>query len=331
MKIAIFSTKPYDKKFIRQANENYSFNLKFFEEKLNEQNSHLAKGFDAVCAFVEDTLDENTIKKLKENNVCIISLRSAGFNNVDLDAAKKYDISVTNVPSYSPHAVAEHAIGLILALNRHIPKAYNRVRDSNFSLKNLIGFDIFGKTAGIIGTGKIGTCMAKILTGFSCKVLAYDKKPRQECVDLGVEYTDLDNLLKKSDIISIHCPLTPQTKDLINEEKIRLFKKGVMLINTSRGRVLNTKDVVEGLKSKKIGYLGLDVYEEEENLFYQNLSDQIIEDDVFARLLTMPNVIITAHQGFFTKEAMEAIADTTLKNIKQISEKKPCPNNLTKK
>jgi len=333
MKLAVFGSQDYDIKFLEKANEKYSYNITFFNAYLNEKTASLTNGFDAVCIFVQDRVNNTVMDTLAKNGVKIIALRCAGFNNVDLDSAKKNNISVVNVPAYSPHAVAEHAIGLILSLNRRIHHAYLRVRDGNFSLKGFLGFDLYNKTAGVIGVGKIGQEAAKILKlGMRCKVLAYDPYPNKELEKEGiVKYVDLDDLLKDSDIITMHCPLTPQTKHMINKMSIAKMKRGVMLINTSRGAVIETRDTIEALKKGQIGYLGLDVYEEETSLFYKDLSSEIITDDVFARLMTFPNVLITAHQGFFTKEAIETISNTTLSNIEKILKNEKCENELTKK
>ncbi|GAB6189995.1 2-hydroxyacid dehydrogenase [Marinitoga arctica] len=312
MKIAFFSTKKYDMDFFNHANKKYNFDIKYFESKLNEKTAILAKGFDVVCVFVNDNVNKSVIKILKENGVKLLALRSAGFNNVDIEAAKKVGLKIVHVPKYSPYAVAEHTIALILSLNRKIHKAYFRVKENNFSLDGLLGFDLHGKNVGIIGTGKIGRITANILKGFGMNVLGYDKYPNKEFVG---EYVDLESLFKTSDIISLHCPLNKDTYHIINENTINLMKKGVMIINTSRGGLIDTKAVIKGLKTKKIGYLGLDVYEEEENLFFEDLSEKIIDDEIFLRLTTFPNVLITGHQGFFTSEALTNIAETTLENI----------------
>ncbi|NGX49026.1 MAG: D-lactate dehydrogenase [Candidatus Anoxychlamydiales bacterium] len=333
MKIAIFGSQEYDIESLNEANKKYSYDLTFFKAYLNEKTASLAKDFDAVCIFVQDTANKAVIDILAKEGVKTIALRCAGFNNVDLDSAKTNNISVVNVPAYSPHAVAEHAIGLILSLNRKIHHAYLRIRDGNFSLKGFLGFDLYGKTVGVVGTGKIGQETAKILKlGFGCKVIAADPYPNKSLEkEHKIEYVDLNVLLKNSDIISLHCPLTPQTKHMINKESIAKMKKGVMLINTSRGTLINTQEVIDALKSQQIGYLGLDVYEEETSLFYQDLSSSIITDDVFARLTTFPNVLITSHQGFFTKEALTTISNTTFENIEKISKNEKCENELTKK
>lgn len=315
MKVAVFSTKSYDRRFLEAANASAGHELQFIEARLSEQTSALAKGADAVCAFVNDTLDRETLSQLKEGGCRLVALRSAGFNNVDLSAAREFDIAVGRVPAYSPCAVAEHTIALILALNRNIHRAYARVREGNFALEGLLGFDLRGRTAGIVGTGTIGVETARILRGFGCRVLGSDPQRNAEFTALGGDYVVLDALLAQSDIVSLHCPLNPATHHLIDEAAVSAMKPGVMLINTSRGAVVDTRAVIRGLKSGQIGHLGLDVYEEEGDLFFEDLSDQMIRDDVFARLLTFPNVLITGHQAFFTAEALTAIAETTIKNI----------------
>lgn len=313
MKITFFSTKPYDKEFFERYNQAHQIN--FYEESLNEQSVRLAEGTDVVCAFVNDKLNAQIIGSLQKYGVRLIALRCAGFNNVDLAAAKKANIKVVRVPAYSPYAVAEHALALIMTLNRKTHKAYNRVREGNFSLDGLTGFDLYHKTVGIVGTGKIGGVFAKIMLGLGCKVLAYDKFPDETLSKTGVTYVSFEELLVQSDILSLHCPLTESTKHLINAKTLAQMKKGVMLINTSRGALIDTQAVVDALKNKIVGYLGLDVYEQEENIFFNNLSVEILQDDILARLMTFPNVLITSHQGFLTEEALTKIAITTLQNI----------------
>lgn len=317
MKVAVFSSKSYDREFLDSANAaaNAGHELSYFEVKLDLQSAVLAAGHEAVCAFVNDQLDRNVLEKLAAQDTKLVALRSAGFNHVDLAAAYDLDIRVGRVPAYSPQAVAEHTVALILSLNRKIHKAYARVREGNFALEGLLGFDLSGRSVGIVGTGKIGLCMARIMRGFGCQLLAFDPHPDPELEELGGRYVELSELLSSSDIISLHCPLNPATHHLINRSAIDQMKPGVMVINTSRGAVVDTKAMIAGLKSGKIGYLGLDVYEEESDLFFENLSDQTIQDDVFARLLTFPNVLITGHQAFFTREAMSSIAQTTIGNI----------------
>ena len=312
MKVAIFSSHAFEKPFLQTANTAYHHLLDFFEVELNEKTISLAAGYPVISCFVSDQLNQATLKKLAISGTRLIALRTAGFNNVDIHAAQKNNITVTRVPAYSPYAVAEFAVGLILSLNRKIHRAYLRTREHNFSIEGLLGFDLHGCTVGVIGTGKIGTIFARIMQGFGCKVLAYDPYPNKE---LPIKYVDLPTLYQQADIVSLHCPLTPETKYLINESALSTMKQNVMLINTGRGALIDTKAVINALKSKKIGYLGLDVYEEEENLFFKDLSEQIIQDDSFTRLQSFPNVLITSHQAFFTREALENIAKTTLANI----------------
>ncbi|MBS0359231.1 MAG: 2-hydroxyacid dehydrogenase [Proteobacteria bacterium] len=314
-KIAFFSTQKYEKDFFEKANQQYLYELHFLEAHLNENTAVLCRDFSVICCFANDQLNKKVLDILWSQGVRLIALRSAGFNHVDLAHAKKLGFTVVRVPTYSPHAIAEHSVALILGLNRKIYRSYNRVRENDFSLHGLMGFDLSGRTVGVIGTGNIGSIFAKIMLGFNCKVIAFDIKPSVECQKLGIQYVDLEELYHSSDIISLHCPLTPQTVHLINASAVQQMKENVMLINTSRGAVVDTGAVIDGLKSKKIGYLGLDVYEEEADMFFEDLSDKIMQDDVFARLLTFPNVLITGHQGFFTKEAMVNIAETTLSNI----------------
>ncbi|MEO0836709.1 MAG: 2-hydroxyacid dehydrogenase, partial [Cyanobacteria bacterium J06642_3] len=304
MKVAVFSAKPYDQEFLAQVNQKYGHKLQFINPILDEQTVALAQGCEAVCVFVNDRLDRNIIETLAKQGIKLIALRCAGYNNVDLDAAAEFELTVVRVPAYSPYAVAEHAIALILTLNRKIHRAYNRVREGNFALNGLLGFDLHGRTVGIIGTGKIGQITGKILHGFGCRILAYDLYPNQEFAQDYGEYVALDNLFSQSDIISLHCPLTPETHHLIDAQAIASMKPGVILVNTSRGGLIDTKAVIKGLKSKQIGHLALDVYERESSMFFEDLSGEIIQDDVFQRLLTFPNVIITGHQAFFTTDAL---------------------------
>lgn len=315
MKIVVFSTKPYTERTFRQENERFGYDLVFLEERLNRETAHLAAGAEAVCVFVNDILDEPVLRQLADLGVKLIALRCAGFNNVDLKAAEKLGLSVVRVPAYSPHAVAEHTVGLMLALNRQIHRAHMRIREGNFSLEGLLGFDLHGTAAGIIGTGKIGTLVARILYGFGCELYAYDIQLNSDCEALGVRYVPLDEIYKRCTIITLHCPLTPETHHLIDDQAVEKMQDCVMLINTSRGALVDTRAVIGGLKSGRIGYLGLDVYEEEADLFFEDLSNQIIQDDVFARLLMFPNVIVTGHQAFFTRNALSAIAETTLSNV----------------
>jgi D-lactate dehydrogenase len=318
MKIAFFSTQPYDKEYFERYNKLHE--IIFFEAQLNEQTVNLAKGCDAICGFVNDQLNASVIKSLAGTGVKIIAQRCAGFNNVDLGAALENKIVVVRVPAYSPHAVAEHALALIMTLNRKTHKAYNRVREGNFSLHRLTGFDLYGKTAGIIGTGKIGQCFAHIMLGMGCKVLAFDLIANKEMEAAGVEYLPLVSVLQQSDIVSLHCPLTEQTKHLINKATLGIMKDGVMLINTSRGGLIDTRAAIDALKTGNLGYLGIDVYEQEEKLFFHDLSENIIEDDVIMRLLSFSNVLITSHQGFLTDEALTQIALITLQNLADFEE-----------
>lgn len=329
MKVAVFNTKSYDRNFLETANANYNHDLVFFEPRLTQETTALAVGFPAVCVFINDQLDQTTLRVLAAQGTKLIATRSAGFNHIDLNAAAELGITVVRVPAYSPYAVAEHTVGLILTLNRKIHRAYNRVREGNFSLDGFMGFDLHGRTVGIVGTGKIGFLVAQILHGFGCQLLAYDLYPNPDCEALGVKYVDLQELFATSDIISLHCPLTPQTRHLINAQSLAQMKSGVMLINTSRGALIDTQAVIDALKSRKIGYLGLDVYEQESNLFFEDLSTEVIEDDVFQRLLTFPNVLITGHQAFFTEDALQNIAQTTLSNISDVESDRPCPNEVS--
>ena len=313
MKIAFFSSKMYDREFFDRYNTRHE--IIYFDAPLNEQTVNLARDCEVICAFVNDKITATVIAALKANGVRLIALRSAGFNNTDIAAAKAYHIPVVRVPAYSPHAVAEHALALILTLNRKTHKAYNRVREGNFSLERLMGFDLFGKTVGVIGTGKIGQIFCTIMLGIGCKVLAFDVIANKDLEAAGVEYLPLIDIFQQSDIISLHCPLTEQTRHIIDQNSIAMMKQGVMLINTSRGGLVNTPAAIEGLKTGRIGYLGLDVYEQEEKLFFNDLSENVIEDDDIMRLLSFPNVLITSHQGFFTQEALAEIAKTTLANI----------------
>ncbi|GAB2776355.1 2-hydroxyacid dehydrogenase [Rhabdobacter roseus] len=313
MQVAFFSTKSYDRTFFDRFNNGHSFT--YFENKLDHRSVALASDHDAVCVFVNDVLDQPILEALAKSGIRLIALRCAGYNNVDLDAAKRLGIGVVRVPAYSPHAVAEHAVALILTLNRKTHKAYNRVREGNFSLERLEGFDLYGKTVGVVGTGKIGEVFAGILQGFGCRVLAYDPYPNAALESRGIAYVEKDTLLAQSDILSLHCPLTPETHHFIDEAALQKLKPGMMLINTSRGALIDTHAVVKALKDQRVGYLGIDVYEQEADFFFQDLSDSIIHDDLLMRLLTFPNVLITSHQGFFTEEALTQIAQITLANL----------------
>lgn len=326
MKIAFFSTQSYDKDYFNRFNTDHE--LVFFEATLNAGTAALAKDCQAVCAFVNDQVNAATLEALAAADIKLIALRSAGYNNVDLSAAKQNGITVVRVPAYSPYAVAEHAVALILTLNRKTHKAYNRVREGNFSLEKLTGFDLYGKTVGVIGTGKIGQLFSDIMMGFGCKVVAFDLVADKELEKKGVEYLPLVKLLPKCDIISLHCPLNEQTRHIINAQTLQMMKPGAMLINTGRGALIDTRAVVESLKSKQLGYLGIDVYEQEEKLFFHNLSEEIIEDDIIMRLMSFPNVLITAHQGFFTDEALSQIAQTTLYNITEFENGRELKNKV---
>lgn len=313
MKVAFFSTKLYDKIYFEKYNTIHQ--ITFFDVQLNAATAHLAKDHSAICVFVNDAITAAVIDILARLQIKLIALRCAGFNNVDVVAAHKQGIAVARVPAYSPHAVAEHALALILTLNRKTHKAFNRIREGNFLLDNLIGFNLFGKTVGIIGTGKIGQCFATIMLGLGCKVIAFDIVANKQMEAAGVQYLPLIDVLSKSDIISLHCPLTEISKHIINDTTLAFVKHGAMLINTSRGALIHTSSVIAALKSGKLGYLGIDVYEQEEKLFFNDLSEQLIDDELIIRLIGFPNVLITAHQGFLTQEALTEIAKTTLQNI----------------
>lgn len=312
MKVAFFNTKSYDRTVFDRANAELGHELVYFDVHLNADTAGLISDEEVVCAFINDSLNEEVIRQLSDKGVKLIALRSAGFNHVNLHAASAAGIPVVRVPAYSPHAVAEHTVGLLLSLNRKLHRAYNRVREGDFSLNGLMGFDLHGKTVGVIGAGQIGSAFITIMQGFGCHVLAHDPHPTET---IQAEFVSLDTLLQGADIVSLHCPLTPATKHIINKDTLARMKPGLTLLNTSRGGLLDTRSVIHALKSGQIGLLGLDVYEEEESLFFEDLSDTIIQDDVFARLLTFPNVLITGHQAFFTRDAVEAIARTTLENI----------------
>lgn len=312
-KICFFDTKPYDKTFFELLKEEFQIDIEYFENKLSPKTAFMAKGYEAVVAFVNDTIDSETIDILYENGVKLIAMRCAGYNNVDFKEAFQ-KIHVVRVPAYSPYAIAEHAMALLLTLNRKIHRAYSRTRDFNFSLNGLVGFDLHGKTIGVIGTGKIGRIFIDLCKGFGMKVLAYDPYPLK---DTEIQYASLEEIYKESDIISLHCPLTKDTFHLINQDTIELMKKGVYLINTSRGALINSEDLLEALKAEKLGGACLDVYEEETELFYEDMSYTIIKDDILTRIISMPNVIVTSHQAFLTKEALHNIAETTLANCRE--------------
>jgi D-lactate dehydrogenase len=320
MKVVFFSTQPYDIQFFNLHKDEFGFELVYFESALSKKTVSLAENAEAVCVFVNDKLTAEVIDLLAAQGVKIIALRCAGFNNVDLEAAKRNGIKVCRVPAYSPEAVAEHAVAMLLTLNRKTHKAYNRVREQNFSLNGLLGFDVHNKTIGVVGTGNIGKAFCKIMLGFGCKVSAFDVIANKDLEAIGVEFKPLQEVLH-CDIISLHCPLNDQTKHIINDSTIDMMKKGVMLLNTSRGGLIDTKAVIQALKSGQIGYLGIDVYEQEEKLFFRDRSSDIIQDDLIQRLMSFPNVLITAHQAFFTEDALSQISTTTLKNIKDFLEK----------
>jgi D-lactate dehydrogenase len=328
VKVAVFSTKSYDQQFFNIANEQHHHELIFLEPRLNHETACLAIDVHGICVFVNDEINKDTLETLASNGLQLVALRCAGYNNVDLQAAKSLGIKLVRVPAYSPYAVAEHTVALMLALNRKLHRAYNRVREGNFSLEGLLGFDLHGRTIGIVGTGKVGQVVAQIMTGFGCKVLAYDLYPNTQCESIGFEYVDLPQLFARSDIVTLHCPLTPETRHLVNEQAISQMKPHTMLINTGRGALIDTKAIIAALKSGQIGALGLDVYERESELFFEDHSDQIIQDDTFARLMTFPNVMITGHQAFFTEDAMRAIAEVTLSNISQVEQGQACPNEI---
>jgi len=327
VKVAVFSTKSYDKEYLDRANASGSHELFYFEASLKERTVRLTEGFDAVCVFVNDTLNVAVIDGLAANGVKTIVLRCAGFNNVDVAQAYHWGIKVLRVPAYSPHAVAEHAVALIMTLNRKTHKAYNRVREGNFSIERLTGFELEGKTVGVVGTGRIGAVFARIMMGFGCKILAYDAYKNKSLLEDDAKYVPLDELFSQSDVISLHCPLTPETHHIINDSSIALMKKGVMLINTSRGKLIDTDAAIKALKDGQIGYMGLDVYEQEEKLFFKDLSEIIIQDDKISRLMTFPNVLITAHQAYFTDNALIQISHTTMQNLTDFEKNTIHPEN----
>jgi D-lactate dehydrogenase len=323
MRIAVFDTHRHDRSSLDVANTTHGHELTYFEPRLTAQTASLAQGFEAVCSFVNDKVDRATIEQLHAGGVRIIATRSAGFNHVDVEAATGLGIPVVRVPEYSPHAVAEHAVALILALNRKTHRAYARVREGNFSLDGLLGFDLHQKTVGVIGTGRIGEAAVRIFLGFGCRVVAFDVEERTDLVALGIEYAPLETLYQRADIISLHVPLTRQTHHMIDDRALALMKRGVMIINTGRGALIDTRALIGSLKAGHVGAAGLDVYEEEEGVFFEDLSGQVLQDDVLARLLTFSNVIITAHQGFFTHEALSAIATTTLGSVTAFARGEP--------
>jgi len=327
MKVTVFSVHKFEQDYLKSALKNHQ--LRLIDVRLNEHTASLADGSDAVSIFVSDDASAPVLEKLHEVGVKYLALRSAGYNHVDLKVAEELGMKVARVPEYSPAAIAEHTVALMLSLNRKLVKAHQRVRDLNFSLDGLVGFDMEGKTVGIAGTGKIGSKVVRILHGFGCEILAYDPYINKDLVKLyGVEYVDFDTLCERSHIITFHLPLTPESRYMVNRESIRKMRKGVMLINTSRGALVNTRDVIEGLKSGKIGVMGMDVYEEEEDLFFEDHSEDILQDDVIARLLTFQNVLITSHQAFLTKEALEKITGVTAYNLDCWDKNSASPNEL---
>ncbi|KGE13729.1 2-hydroxyacid dehydrogenase [Sphingobacterium deserti] len=317
MKIAFFSTQPYDRLFFERENTAGKFNYQFYETHLGPHIVRAVERVDAVCVFVNDKVNREVIAVLAEKGVRLIALRCAGFNNVDLAAAKEYGISVCRVPAYSPEAVAEHTVAMLLTLNRKTHKAYNRVREQNFSLNGLLGFNLHGRTVGVVGTGKIGKAFCRIMRGFGCRLLAFDLYQDDELVQEGLHYVPLDELYREADILSLHCPLTEDNKHMLNKQSLGRMKDGVIVLNTSRGGLIDTVAVIEALKSRKLGGLAIDVYEQEEKIFFRDLSNTVIEDDTLQRLMSFPNVLITAHQAFFTDEALGQIARTTLANVEK--------------
>ncbi|NVK39909.1 MAG: 2-hydroxyacid dehydrogenase [Oceanospirillaceae bacterium] len=328
MHVLVYSSRRDEKTFLCQAFEGSGHSLQFEEGHLTERSARLASGFDAVCVFVNDRVNAEVIEVLAQTGVRAIALRCAGYNNVDLDAARARGIAVVRVPAYSPHAIAEHAVALIMSLNRNIHKAYNRVRDGNFALDGLLGFDLYDKTVGVIGTGTIGAVFCRIMRGFGCRVLAYDLSPNDDCLELGVEYAALAEVIRAADVLSLHCPLTPATYHLIDAAALARMKAGAMLVNTSRGGLVDTAAVILALKSGQLGGLAIDVYEEEGDLFFEDLSDRVIADDNLMRLTTFPNVIVTGHQAFLTREALTGIAACTCRNLTQLEQDGRCDNQL---
>lgn len=314
MNVLVYSSRPYDTEFLEAANQG-RHDFRYTEARLDEHSARLADGFSAACCFVSDNVDAKVLRKLHQGGTNLVLLRSTGFNNVDLVEADRLGMAVMRVSNYSPYSVAEFTVGLVLTMNRNIHRAYQRVRDGNFRLDALMGFDLHGKTVGVIGTGRIGSIFAKIMGGFGCGLLGFDKSENQECVQLGMRYVALEELLSNSDIVSLHAPLTPETHHLINRKTLTLMKEGAMLVNTSRGALVDTKALIPYLKRCRLCGVCLDVYEEEEHIYYRDLSDQVIADDVITRLLTFPNVLITGHQAFFTREALKTIAENTIRNL----------------
>ncbi|RRZ95634.1 2-hydroxyacid dehydrogenase [Erwinia sp. 198] len=329
MKLAVYSTKQYDRKYLEQVNESYGFELEYFDFLLTARTAKTAAGCDGVCIFVNDDGGREVLEELASLGVKYIALRCAGFNNVDLEAAKALGLQVVRVPAYSPEAVAEHAVGMMMTLNRRIHRAYQRTRDANFSLEGLIGFNMHGRTAGIIGTGKIGLATLRILKGFGMRLLAFDPYPNPQALELGATYVDIKTLFRESDVISLHCPLTPENNHLLNMAAFQQMKDGVMIINTSRGGLIDSQAAIDALKMQKIGSLGMDVYENERDLFFEDKSNDVIQDDIFRRLSACHNVLFTGHQAFLTAEALTSIAATTLQNLQQLKKGEVCDNELT--
>ena len=323
MKVAVFSCKPYDKRTLTEFIANTDLEMTFFESRLSEETVSLVQGFDAVSCFVNDDVNAKVIEQLQQQGVSTIALRCAGFNNVDLSVAKQQGIRVFHVPDYSPTSVAEHAVALIMALNRKTHRAYHRVKEGNFALEGLLGFNLEGKTVGCIGTGRIGAAFCRIMKGFGCRVICYDLYPSDELLNMGCQYVSLDELYQQSDIISLHCPLTESTHHLIDNQSLNKMKDGVMIINTSRGALVHAQEAIDALYSGKIGYLGLDVYEQENKIFFEDMSSHIIQDSVFQLMLTFPNVVVTGHQGYFTDVALNHIAQTTVENLQQSQQTNP--------
>nr|WP_154324909.1 2-hydroxyacid dehydrogenase [Pantoea sp. 201603H] len=329
MKLAVYSTKQYDRKYLEHVNAHYGFELEFFDFLLTEKTAVNAAGCDAVCMFVNDEGSRGVLEALAAEGVKYIALRCAGFDNVDLDAANALGLKVVRVPAYSPEAVAEHAVGMMMALNRHIHRAYQRTRDANFSLEGLIGFNMHGRTAGVVGTGKIGVATLRILKGFGMRLLAFDPWPNPQALELGAEYVDINTLFSHADVITLHCPLTDENHHLLNKQAFSQMKEGVMIINTSRGGLIDSQAAIDALKQQKIGALGMDVYENERDLFFEDKSNDVIQDDVFRRLSACHNVLFTGHQAFLTAEALISISETTLENIRQLDTGIACSNMLT--
>jgi len=328
MRLAVYSTKQYDRKYLERVNQDFGFELEFFDFLLTDRTAKNATGCDGVCIFVNDDGSRHVLEELAELGVKFIALRCAGFNNVDLDAAKELGMQVVRVPAYSPEAVAEHAVGMMMTLNRRIHRAWQRTRDANFSLEGLIGFNMHGRTAGVIGTGKIGIATLRILKGFGMRLLVVDPYQNPQALELGAEYVDIKTLFAESDVISLHCPLTPENYHLLNASAFAQMKDGVMIINTSRGALIDSQAAIDALKTQKIGPLGMDVYDNERDLFFEDKSNDVIQDDVFRRLSACHNVLFTGHQAFLTDEALTSIAQTTLLNLQSLEQGKPCANLL---